>query len=86
MVLDNLLGYKQQKALNLAHLNSTLQQSYELVPFRKNELKTPTICHLTLKLAASSLQFKEVKINTSNNKPKDANENARHCLPALNII
>lgn len=86
MILDNLLGYKQQKTLNHAHINSTPKQSYELVPFRKNELKTPTICHLTLKLAASSLQFKEVKINTSNNKPENVNENACYCLPTSNII
>lgn len=70
MVLDNLLGYKQQKVLNHAHLSSP-KQSYELAPSKKNELKTPTICPLTLTFAASSLQFKEVKINTYDNKPKD---------------
>lgn len=70
MVLDNLLGYKQQKALNHAHLNSAPKQSYKLAPFKK-ELKTLIMCHLTLTLAASSLQLKEVKINTNDNKPKD---------------
>jgi len=31
------------------HLNSTEKQSYQPVPFKNNELKDPTICHLNTK-------------------------------------